>query len=127
VVVGYERRRNSEAVGALACLGAVACYGVGSIHRCYLARAASALALAAGQIAWAAVQLLPFAALDRHPIGLLTPQVVGAMLALGMLEPDRLRVNFQVIERAGAATASTVTFLTRSSRSSWVPCCWVSR
>jgi drug/metabolite transporter (DMT)-like permease len=116
VVVGiWNGAGNSEAVGALACLGAVACYGVGFPYiRRYLApRGERPLALAAGQIAWAAVQLLPFAALDRHPIGLLTPQVVGAMLALGMLGTGIAYVwNFQVIERAGAATASTVTFLT---------------
>ena len=116
VVVGiWNGAGNSEALGALACLGAVACYGVGFPYiRRYLApRGERPLALAAGQIAWAAVQLAPFAALDRHPIGLLTPQIVGAMLALGMLGTGVAYVwNFQVIERAGAATASTVTYLT---------------
>jgi drug/metabolite transporter (DMT)-like permease len=116
VVVGiWNGAGNSEALGALACLGSVACYGVGFPYiRRYLApRGERPLALAAGQIAWAAVQLAPFAALDRHPIGLLTPQIVGAMLALGMLGTGVAYVwNFQVIERAGAATASTVTYLT---------------
>jgi drug/metabolite transporter (DMT)-like permease len=49
----------------------------------------------------------------EHPIGLLAPQVVGAMLALGMLGTGIAYVwDFQVIERAGATTASTVTNLT---------------
>ena len=116
VVVGiWNGAGSSEGLGVLACLGAVTCYGIGFQYvRANLApRGERPLALAAGQITWAAVQLLPFAALDAHPIGALTPQVVGGMLALGMLGTGIAYVwNFQVIERAGATTASTVTYLT---------------
>jgi drug/metabolite transporter (DMT)-like permease len=116
VVVGiWNGVGSSEALGVLACLGAIACYGIGFPYiRRYLApRGERPLALAAGQIGVAAVQLLPFALLDRSPIGALTPQVVGGMLALGTLGTGIAYVwNFQVIDRAGATTASTVTYLT---------------
>jgi drug/metabolite transporter (DMT)-like permease len=116
VVVGiWNGAGSSEALGALACLGAVACYGIGFpyIRRNLAPRGERPLALAAGQIACAAVQLLPFALLDARPIGGLTLQVTGGMLALGMLGTGIAYVwNFQVIERAGATTASTVTYLT---------------
>jgi len=116
VVVGiWNGTGSSEALGVLACIGAVTCYGIGFQYvRANLApRGERPLALAAGQITWAALQLLPFAAVDAHPIGALTLQVVGGMLALGMLGTGIAYVwNFQVIERAGATTASTVTYLT---------------
>ena len=116
VVVGiWNGVGSSEVLGVLACLGAVACYGIGFpyIRRHLAPRGERPLALAAGQIALAAIQLLPFAVLDPSPIGTLTPRVVGAMLALGMLGTGIAYVwNFQVIERAGATTASTVTYLT---------------
>jgi drug/metabolite transporter (DMT)-like permease len=61
----------------------------------------------------AALQLLPFAVLDPSPVGTLTPQVIGGMLALGTLGTGIAYIwNFQVIERAGATMASTVTYLT---------------
>jgi drug/metabolite transporter (DMT)-like permease len=106
---------SNEAIGVLACLGAVICYGIGFPYvRRYLApRGERPLALAAGQITLAALQLLPFALLDTSPIGELTPRVLGAMLALGALGTGIAYVwNFQVIERAGATMASTVTYLT---------------
>ena len=54
-----------------------------------------------------------FALLDTAPSGELTPRVLGAMLALGALGTGIAYVwNFQVIERAGATMASTVTYLT---------------
>jgi len=116
VVVGiWNGVGSSEALGVLACLGAVACYGIGFpyIRRNLAPRGERPLALAAGQIACATVQLLPFALLDGSPIGGLTPQVVGGMLALGMLGTGIAYVwNFVVIDRAGATTASTVTYLT---------------
>ena len=116
VVVGiWNGVGSSEALGVLACLGAVACYGIGFpyIRRNLAPRGERPLALAAGQIACATVQLLPFALLDGSPIGRLTPQVVGGMLALGMLGTGIAYVwNFVVIDRAGATTASTVTYLT---------------
>lgn len=116
VVVGiWNGVGSSEALGALACLGAVACYGIGFpyIRRNLAPRGERPLALAAGQITIAALQLLPFAVLDSSPIGVLTPQVVGGMLALGILGTGIAYVwSFQVIERAGATMASTVTYLT---------------
>jgi drug/metabolite transporter (DMT)-like permease len=116
VVVGiWNGVGSNEAIGVLACLGAVICYGIGFPYvRRYLApRGERPLALAAGQITLAALQLLPFALLDTSPIGELTPRVLGAMLALGALGTGIAYVwNFQVIERAGATMASTVTYLT---------------
>ena len=116
VVVGiWNGVGSNEALGVLACLGAVVCYGMGFPYiRRYLApRGERPLALAAGQITLAALQLLPFALLDTAPGGELTPRVLGAMLALGALGTGIAYVwNFQVIDRAGATMASTVTYLT---------------
>ena len=116
VVVGiWNGVGGNEALGVLACLGAVVCYGMGFPYiRRYLApKGERPLALAAGQITLAALQLLPFALLDPAPTGELTPRVLGAMLALGALGTGIAYVwNFQVIERAGATMASTVTYLT---------------
>ena len=116
VVVGiWNGVGSNEALGVMACLGAVACYGMGFPYiRRYLApRGERPLALAAGQITLAALQLLPFALFDTAPSGELTPRVLGAMLALGALGTGIAYVwNFQVIERAGATMASTVTYLT---------------
>ncbi len=116
VVVGiWNGVGSNEALGVLACLGAIACYGLGFPYiRRYLApRGERPLALATGQITLAALQLLPFALLDTAPSGELTPRVLGAMLALGALGTGIAYVwNFQVIERAGATMASTVTYLT---------------
>jgi drug/metabolite transporter (DMT)-like permease len=116
VVVGiWNGVGSNEALGVLACLGAVGCYGIGFpyIRRNLAPRRERPLALAAGQITLAALQLLPFALLDASPIGGLTPRVLGAMLALGALGTGIAYVwNFQVIDRAGATTASTVTYLT---------------
>ena len=116
VVVGiWNGVGSNEALGVLACLGAVACYGIGFpyIRRNLAPRGERPLALAAAQITLAALQLLPFALLDTSPIGELTPRVLGAMLALGALGTGIAYVwNFQVIERAGATMASTVTYLT---------------
>ena len=116
VVVGiWNGVGSSEGLGVLACLGAVACYGIGFpyIRRNLAPRGERPLALATGQIALAAIQLLPFALLDASPVGELTPRVLGGMLALGALGTGIAYVwNFQVIDRAGATTASTVTYLT---------------
>jgi drug/metabolite transporter (DMT)-like permease len=116
VVVGiWNGVGSNEALGVLACLGAVACYGIGFpyIRRNLAPRGERPLAMAATQITLAALQLLPFALLDTSPIGELTPRVLGAMLALGALGTGIAYVwNFQVIERAGATMASTVTYLT---------------
>jgi drug/metabolite transporter (DMT)-like permease len=116
VVVGiWEGAGSSEAAGVLACLGAVSCYGIGFqyIRRYLSPLGVRPLALAAGQVSCATLQLLPFALLDSSPIGSLSPPVVGGMLALGMLGTGIAYVwNFLVIERAGTTTASTVTYLT---------------
>ncbi len=116
VVVGiWNGAGSSETLGVLACLGAITCYGIGFpyIRRNLAPRGEGPLALATGQITLAALQLLPFALLDRSPVGELTPRVLGGMLALGALGTGIAYVwSFQVIERAGATTASTVTYLT---------------
>jgi len=116
VVVGiWNGAGSSEATGVLACLGAISCYGIGFpfIRRHVAPLGIGSLPLATGQIVLAALQLLPFALLEHAPIGTLTPQVVGGMLALGTLGTGVAYVwSFHVIQRAGATTASTVTYLT---------------
>jgi drug/metabolite transporter (DMT)-like permease len=106
---------TNETLGVLACLGAVACYGFGFpyIRRFVAPLGERSVSLATGQVSIAALLLLPFALLDPHPIGTLTPSVVGGMIALGALGTGIAYVwSFDVIERAGATTASTVTYLT---------------
>jgi drug/metabolite transporter (DMT)-like permease len=100
--------------GDLACLGAAALYGV-SVP--YTRRFLSPLglpsaSLAAGQLLCASLILLMAAPLVDAHVGPITPAVVGAVLGLGALGTGIAFVLFYgVIERAGATTASTVTYL----------------
>lgn len=112
--------RDTEALAGtgsaqLACLGATACYGFGYAYtRRFIApRRISAVSLAATQVVIAAIiglALLPF--IGRGSIQL-TPRVVMAMLALGVLGTGIAYVwNQRVIREWGATAASTVTYLT---------------
>jgi drug/metabolite transporter (DMT)-like permease len=116
VVVGaWNGLGGGETLGALACLAAISCYGLGFpyVRRFLAPRGEAPLVMATGQVTMAALQLLPLVLLDGSPVGTLTPSVVGAMLALGMLGTGIAYLwNFQVIARAGGTTASTVTYLT---------------
>ncbi|MDO8108190.1 DMT family transporter [Isoptericola sp. b441] len=102
--------------GALACLAAIACYGLAFPYaRRHLVGAPEGpIAISTGQIAAAAVLMLPVAAATGlRPHGTVTVGVVGAMVALGALSTGVAFVlNLRVIGLVGSATASTVTYLT---------------
>ena len=115
VVLGPWRSvGGSELTGQLMCLGAAACYGIAFPYtrRFVAGRPDSGVALSAGQLAWSALQL-----------GVLTVFVGGAprhveadgvlaLLALGLLSTGVAYIlNYAVVRRAGATTASTVTYL----------------
>ncbi|MEH3075562.1 MAG: DMT family transporter [Quadrisphaera sp.] len=117
VVLGIWRGfAGSELTGVLACLGAVACYGVAFPYsRRYLAGSGEGpVALATAQVLLAAGLMLPVLAVTgAAPTAPVTLTVVVAMLALGALCSGVAYVlNFRIIAAAGASTASSVTYLT---------------
>lgn len=72
------------------------------------------MALATGQTGLATLMLLPVVLLTGiRPTGPVTLEVVLAMVSLGALGSGIAYVlNFHVVARAGATTASSVTYLT---------------
>ena len=106
---------SSSAIGALALLGAITCYGLSfPIIRKYLTPLKlRAEALAAGQVTAGALTLLPFylingIAKDEYRTG-----PILSMVALGVFGSGLAYIwNFQIVERAGSSIASTVTYLT---------------
>ncbi|MGD0053816.1 MAG: DMT family transporter [Acidimicrobiales bacterium] len=116
VVIGVWRGfGRGQLLGVLACLVAVACYGVGFPYaRTRLGDSKeSPIALATGQVLCGAGQLLPFALIagrvNHHP----APSSLAALAALGVLGTGVAYIlNFHVISRAPATIASSVTYLT---------------
>jgi drug/metabolite transporter (DMT)-like permease len=118
VVVGvWQGMGTSSLVGVLACVAAIACYGVSFPYvRRHLSSGptqVAPIALATGLMAMGSVQALPLAAATGYATGpVVLPAVLG-MLALGCLGSGIAYVlNFRVISRSDATTASTVTYLT---------------
>ena len=101
-------------LGALACIGAASCYGLGFpyLRRHVSGRPESAAAISAIQISLGALLMLPFL-----PFGALPDEVPGvkvwlSILALGVLGTGVAYIlNFNVVRAAGAQTASMVTYL----------------
>jgi len=100
--------------GELACLGAAACYGVGFVYtrRFVSGRALTPLALAAGQVAAAAVVMALVApAVATGPVHL-TARVVAAVVVLGAVNTGLAYLVYHALVReAGATASSTVTYL----------------
>jgi drug/metabolite transporter (DMT)-like permease len=70
------------------------------------------VALATGQLVWAAVTLLPFGIAAGGTTGPVTAGPVLAMLALGVLGTGVAYVwNYRMIAEIGPTAASTVTYL----------------
>lgn len=120
VVVGArEGLGGGELGGVLACLGAVACYGVAFPYtrRNLVGTGDGPIALATGQVLLGALFLLPVVAGDlvlgetvAAPVEVTT--VLG-MLALGGLGSGIAYVlNTQIVMAAGGTTASSVTYIT---------------
>lgn len=117
IVLGVWRGfPGGELSGIAACLLAVGCYGLAFPYsRRYLTGLPEGpIALATGQVACASVLMLPLLLITGvAPEHHVTRQVVGAMLALGVLGSGLAYVlNFQIVAAAGATTASSVTYLT---------------
>jgi drug/metabolite transporter (DMT)-like permease len=117
VVLGAWRGFSGGTLaGVVACLAAVCCYGIAFPYaRRHLSSTGEPpIALAAGQVGVAALQMLPVLAVSgARPPGDLTPSVVTAMLALGVLGSGVAYIlNYRIVDAAGASTASTVTYLT---------------
>lgn len=118
VVLGVWRGvGGGELTGQLMCFGAAACYGVAVPYtkKIMSGRSESGLALAAGQLVAATVELIVIAPLlaGAPPGGdTLTPKVIASILALGALGTGiAFALNFRIIRLAGATTSSTVTYV----------------
>ncbi len=120
VVLGiWQGLGTSTWIGIAACLGAVACYGVSFPYmRRHLTGGSSAtklspIALSTGLMAMGTLQALAMVSVTGYSHAPVTPTVVWAMLGLGVLGSGIAYIlNFRVISRADATTASTVTYLT---------------
>ncbi|MGC1206601.1 MAG: DMT family transporter, partial [Ornithinimicrobium sp.] len=117
VVLGVWRTLpEGELRGVVACLAAIACYGIAFPYsRRYLRDTGVRPAgLAAGQVGMATMMLLPVVLITGvKPTSPLTGRVIIAMLALGAFSSGIAYIlNFHVVAQAGATTASSVTYLT---------------
>jgi drug/metabolite transporter (DMT)-like permease len=114
VVRAWDGVGAGRGLGVLACVGAVCCYGLSFPYsRRFLHRPGDRpLALATGQLIWAAVTLLPFGIAAGGTTGPVTAGPVLAMLALGVLGTGVAYVwNYRMIAEIGPTAASTVTYL----------------
>ena len=114
VVLGPWSGLGGRLLGNLACYGAAACYGLGFVYtRRYLAgRRESAVSLSAAQTLCGSIQLalvVPWLTSTPHSFPV---DSVLSMIALGAGGTGIAYVlNYEVIRRAGATVASTVTYL----------------
>jgi drug/metabolite transporter (DMT)-like permease len=116
VVLGpWQSLGGGELAGQLMCLGAAACYAIGSPYmRRYLAgRPESGPALAGSQLLWATLQLTIVSLLVwEAPSGGVSTEALLSVLALGALGSGLAYVLFfHIIRAQGATTATTVTYL----------------
>lgn len=96
-------------------LAATMCYGLGLPYskRYVLTMPYSGYALAATQVALAALVLLPFTFVFDTTVGTVTPSGVAYMLTLGIFGSGFAFVwNLRVVELAGSTIASSVAYLT---------------
>ena len=99
----------------LALLFSVACYGLSFPYsrKFVLPKKIQAEALAAGQLTMGALTLLPLYLVDGIAKDYYRPGPVLAMLTLGILGSGFAYIwNFKIMEAAGSAIASTVTYVT---------------
>ena len=117
VVVGIWQGLGSATwLGIGACLLAVVGYGIAYPYvRRHLAtgdRAMAPLTFATGLMIMGTLQIAPVAAITGYAHAPIEPSVVFAMLALGVLGSGIAYIlNFMVIHRSDATTASTVTYV----------------
>jgi drug/metabolite transporter (DMT)-like permease len=115
-VLGAWQGLGENSPGAvIALLCAVACYGVSFPYskKFVLPKKLQAESLAAGQLAMGAITLLPMYLIDGISKDNYRPGPVIAMLMLGILGSGFAYIwNFTIMEAAGSAIASTVTYVT---------------
>lgn len=115
-VLGAWQGLGENPMGAvIALLCAVACYGVSFPYsrKFVLPKKLQAESLAAGQLIMGALTLLPLYLIDGIAKDNYTVGPVMAMLALGILGSGFAYIwNFKIMEAAGSAIASTVTYVT---------------
>ena len=115
VLGAWQGLGDNPAGAVIALLCAVACYGVSFPYsrKFVLPKKIQAESLAAGQLTMGALTLLPMylvdgVAKDNYQLG-----PVLAMLTLGILGSGFAYIwNFKIMEAAGSAIASTVTYVT---------------
>ena len=118
VVVGvWQGLGTSTWIGIAACVLAVTGYGIAYPYvRRHLATGRSdalpPLTLATGLMIMGTIQSIPFVLVWGYAHDPITVPVAGAMLSLGVLGSGiAYLLNFRVISRSDATTASTVTFV----------------
>lgn len=118
VVVGvWQGLGASTWIGIAACIVAVIGYGISYPYtRRHLATgradALPPLTLATGLMIMGTLQSIPFVVVMGYAHAPITVPVAGSMLALGVLGSGIAYIlNFRVISRSDATTASTVTFV----------------
>lgn len=115
VLGAWQGLGDNPAIAVIALLSAVACYGVSYPYsrKFVLPKKLKAESLAAGQLIMGALTLLPFYLLDGAVIEGYSAGPVAAMLTLGILGSGFAYIwNFRIMEAAGSAIASTVTYVT---------------
>jgi drug/metabolite transporter (DMT)-like permease len=114
LIIAPWNSAGGSTAGALACLAAVASYGVSYVYmRPYLTgRGTTPIALAAAQITVGALILIVAAPVLADQAVDLQRDVLASVLALGALGIDvAYLLNYRLIQDEGATTASTVTYL----------------
>ena len=115
-VLGVWQGLGNNPVGAvLALLLAVTCYGISFPYsrKFVLPRKLQPEAMAAVQVSAGAITLLPFYLVDGIAKDNYRPGPVFAMIALGVFGSGFAYIwNFRIMEAAGSAIASTVTYVT---------------
>ena len=114
VLAPWEGLGGGSLIGALACIGAATCYGLGFpyLRRHLSGRPETAVAISTAQVSLGGLLLLLVAPLGSLPDEVPGPEVWLSILALGALGTGLAYVlNFNVVRAAGAQTASMVTYL----------------
>ena len=114
VLAPWHGLGGGSLLGALACIGAATCYGLGFpyMRRHLSGRPETGVAISAAQVSLGALLLTPFLPLGSLPGEVPGVEVWGSALALGTLGTGVAYIfNFNVVRAAGAQTASMVTYL----------------
>jgi drug/metabolite transporter (DMT)-like permease len=115
VLGAWQGLGDNRASAVIALLCAVACYGISFPYsrKYVLPKKIKAESLAAGQLTMGTFTLLPAYLIDGISISNYRPGPVLAMLTLGIFGSGFAYIwNFKIMEAAGSAIASTVTYVT---------------